>query len=102
MKRVYSVYVYLNSETGEVVYGGLTVNEYMRDRKHASRCNSPQDPGHNLPLYRFIRANGGMDNFEMVVISRTTDRKIGLAKEKSVIETFRPVGNVHHNRKVKK
>ena len=42
----------------------------MRDRmyKHKSRCNNENNPAYNQKKYKFIRANGGWDAWQMVEI----------------------------------
>ena len=44
-------------------YIGSTEDFTERCRTHKTRCNNTNDPKHNYKVYKFIRANLGMDNF---------------------------------------
>jgi len=52
-----------------VVYVGSTCNFPNRKRAHNYRCYDENNTKFNLPIYQYIRANGGMDCFEIVPIS---------------------------------
>jgi hypothetical protein len=49
-------------------YVGHTTNFSQRKWTHKSCCNNPNDKAHNIPLYLFIRANGGLENWSMIEI----------------------------------
>ena len=49
-------------------YVGHTTDFNSRKSKHKSRCSNPTDKKHNYNVYRFIRANGGWENWEMILI----------------------------------
>ena len=44
-------------------YVGSTEDFSQRCRTHKSRCNNTNDAKHNYKLYKYVRANGGFDNF---------------------------------------
>jgi hypothetical protein len=46
-------------------YAGHTSSFRHRKTNHKSNCNNPTSKEYNYPLYQFIRANGGWDNWEM-------------------------------------
>jgi len=48
------------------VYVGSTVNFRGRKGAHKSKCNTSKGDG--LRLYEFIRANGGFENWDMIVL----------------------------------
>ena len=48
------------------IYVGHTTNLISRKGKHKSRCNNEKDPGYNTYVYKFIRNNGGWDNWEII------------------------------------
>ena len=50
------------------IYGGSSTNKAQRKQCHKTRCNNPKNTKHNFYVYQFIRAHGGWDNWEMVVI----------------------------------
>ena len=49
-------------------YVGHTICFRHRKCTHKSLCNNPNDRHYNTPLYVFIRANGGFENWNMLVI----------------------------------
>ena len=50
-------------------YVGHTTNFKNRKQQHKRTCYNENDKAHyNNHLYKFIRNNGGFDNFEMVLI----------------------------------
>ena len=50
------------------VYVGSTTNLHKRRSAHKGACNRPDNKGHNIPVYQFIRNNGGWDNWEVIKI----------------------------------
>jgi hypothetical protein len=50
------------------VYVGSTTNLAQRRSNHKSDCTKPDNKGHNVPVYQFIRENGGWDNWEVIKI----------------------------------
>ena len=44
-------------------YVGSTEDYTQRCRGHKSACNNTNDKDHNLKVYKYIRANGGFENF---------------------------------------
>jgi hypothetical protein len=49
-------------------YVGSTCNVRTRRDRHRRRCVYKSEKAHNLPLYQFIRAHGGWDNWTLVVL----------------------------------
>lgn len=93
--KQFSTYALVNKQTGEPVYVGLTSNPKARLSCHTSRCNNAWDPKHNLRVYKHIRAYGGMDNFEMAVLSTHNVHQEGRNKEVQLIEQLQPSGNTN-------
>lgn len=50
------------------VYVGSTTDFTSRKRSHKNACNSPTNRNYHLKIYQTIRANGGWDNWTIVVI----------------------------------
>ena len=50
-------------------YVGSTNDFKRRMRAHKNYSHSPNAPQYNYPLYKYIRANGGWEAFEMVELS---------------------------------
>jgi hypothetical protein len=51
-------------------YVGHTTDFAKRKNSHKRRCENPADKKHNLKVYRYIRENGGWDNFIMLEIEK--------------------------------
>lgn len=49
-------------------YTGSTSNFYKRKQQHKSNCYNIKDKKYNYYVYKFIRENGGWENFEMLQI----------------------------------
>jgi len=71
---IYKIYC-RNSEITEC-YVGSTEDFIQRCSEHKSRCNNTNGPKYNLKVYKFIRANGGWDNFiiEQIIDCDLEDR----------------------------
>jgi len=74
------------------VYIGSTTNFTNRKRQHKCSCNTE-----TTPLYKFIRENGGWDNFDMILVDYVPcETKLELHKiEREYIEKIQPALN--HN-----
>lgn len=72
------------------VYIGHTKNFSTRKYLHKSTCNLQTHPNHNFPVYKFIRENGGWDNWSMVPIEEGEyDNTIqGKIREQQLIESY--------------
>jgi len=51
------------------VYVGSTMNIRTRKNGHKSDCNNEHGKNYNIPVYKFIRANGGFENWSMVMLT---------------------------------
>ncbi len=49
-------------------YVGSTKNMTRRKCEHKSVCNNPNSKMHNLYVYQYIRENGGISNWDMVLV----------------------------------
>ena len=49
-------------------YVGSTVNPTSRKSGHHNACYDENNKSHNYRIYQFIRANGGWDNWEFVIL----------------------------------
>ena len=52
------------------IYVGHTTDFIRRKSQHKHSCNTVIDKGYNFKLYKFIRDNGGWDNFDMIEIEK--------------------------------
>jgi hypothetical protein len=63
------IYRFVCNDTAvQECYVGSTTNWIHRKAAHKSRCNTETDKGYNLKIYQTIRANGGWENWSMVLI----------------------------------
>jgi hypothetical protein len=71
---IYKIYC-RDSEITEC-YVGSTEDFHKRCKNHKSVCNNENDSKHNLKVYKYIRANLGMDNFiiEQIIDCELEDR----------------------------
>ena len=74
------------------IYIGSTTNFRHRKNEHKSSCNNENDKKHNTKVYKFIRENGGFENWDMVEIEKVnaTDKKHLCKNERRVIEQLKP------------
>jgi len=64
-------------ETIKETYIGSTMDFKQRMRHHKSCCHNENSKKYNVPLYKFIRENGGWGAWKMTIIDSltTTDKK---------------------------
>ena len=66
-----------------LLYIGSTNDFTVRKARHKYSCNNPKSKKHNLPVYKYIRANGGWENWEMTEIYFGSEY---LEKEKEILK----------------
>src|SRR5210317_597352 len=49
-------------------YVGSTTCLRNRKNRHKTSCNNEKDKDYNYPVYKFIRDNGGFDNWEVIMV----------------------------------
>lgn len=74
------------------IYIGSTKNFNRRRTNHKSICNNENDKRYNYPVYQFIRANRGFNNWRMIQLETVNyDTKRDLeAHERRWIEQLKP------------
>ena len=50
------------------IYVGSSTNKAQRKKNHKNKSTNPKDKAYNFYVYQFIRAHGGWENWEMVII----------------------------------
>mgnify|MGYP003631494624 FL=1 len=59
-----SIYkIYCKNKNIKECYVGCSNNFLRRKSQHKTSCNNPKDQNYNYLLYKFIRENGGFDNW---------------------------------------
>ena len=56
-------------------YIGSTINFKVRKIAHKTSCNNRKNRKYNYKIYKFIRENGGLDNWNMIIIKKFKDCK---------------------------
>ena len=71
-------------------YVGHTSNFIKRKWAHKETCYNENSPAYNLNIYRFIRDNGGFQNFDMILIDTVNceNRLEACKKEREYIESL--------------
>jgi len=73
-------------------YIGYSKDFPARKSNHKSDCNNVKSPDYNTPVYKFIRENGGFDNWDFEILERANleDKKEAKTLERYYIETLKP------------
>lgn len=71
-------------------YIGCTTDFTRRKARHKHNCSNEACADYNINVYRFIRDNGGWDNWDMILIeTRRCENKLDASKiEREYIETY--------------
>ena len=68
---IYSFYkIVCKDENIKDLYVGKTTDLKKRWTKHKFNCNNENDKKYNLKLYKFIRENGNIDNWNIIEIDK--------------------------------
>jgi len=66
---IYTFYqIVCNDKTVKESYVGSSVNFKDRKSRHKCNCNSPNSKCYNFKIYKFIRDNGGWNNFNFITL----------------------------------
>ena len=84
--------------TIEDIYIGSTTNLYNRKKKHKSDSNNEKHRIYKTYVYKFIRENGGFENWDMIMIKEVNvDNKRELEREeRKVFEELKPTLNIRN------
>jgi hypothetical protein len=74
------------------IYVGSTIDLVKRRTDHKSVCNNPNNGKHNLPVYQYIRDNGGWENWQVVQIEKVecASGQDLCQREREVFERLKP------------
>ena len=83
-------------------YIGHTNNYEKRKQEHIKSCINSKTKNHHCKIYQCIRANGGIDNWEMVILEQfcAKNRKEAEQKEQEYIDKMNPSLNMCKAQKV--
>tara|TARA_R110000822_G_scaffold239820_1_gene369501 strand:- start:5 stop:685 length:681 start_codon:yes stop_codon:yes gene_type:complete len=73
-------------------YIGSTIDFHKRQLKHKSCCNNVKGNDYNLKVYKYIRDNGGFDewNFEILELGEYENKYLLYERERFFIEQNKP------------
>jgi len=91
MGIVYKLFC-LDSDIKEF-YIGSSKKFKRRKYEHKSRCNNENSDRYNLKVYKFIRANGGYNNFDYEILLKTEDDNDIKILEQKYIDELKPTLN---------
>ena len=76
----------------EKIYIGSTCNLNNRKRTHKHSCNNETDRNYNSNIYKYMRDNGGYDNFEFTIlrVCEGEDKADRHELEQSFINVYEP------------
>jgi len=79
------------------IYVGSTTYFRRRYMQHRLACIDEKSKSYNFPLYRFMRENGGVDNWEMEIIEKFSckTKKELLWKEREWYDKLKPKLNIN-------
>ena len=96
---IYKIY---QLEIPEIFYIGSTTNFSSRKSNHKKYCNNKVSKKYKYPLYKYIRACGGWDNFTIEIIEKyqCKTKEYGLQKEQEYIDLLKPKLNSMKAKKI--
>ena len=98
------IYGITQIDSDELMYVGSTISFNKRILKHKSNCNNEKGEKYNMPVYKYIRDNGGIDNFNFEIIFKVNcynKYELELV-ERSYIDDLKPKMNKHIPTRTKK
>ena len=86
------------------IYIGSTTNFKQRKRQHKNCCTKIDNKNYNLNVYKFIRDNGGWDNWDMILLKNVSvNSRLELNKiERECYEEYKPTLNKQKPTRTKK
>lgn len=82
MSETYTIYKIICKDLSiEDCYVGSTKNLRNRTSEHKSNCYNSNSDRHNYKVYKFIRDNGGWENFSVIKI-----KEMDCSKEEKLLE----------------
>ena len=72
MINMIRIYIYKlikkDATNDDMVYIGSTNNITIRFQGHKDKCNNPKSTKYNTKVYKYIRENGGINEWELVIL----------------------------------
>lgn len=88
----FCIYKIYQKDNPDIFYIGSTNNFSSRKSNHKKNCNNKVSKKYKYPLYQYIRACGGWDNFiiEEYLKFPCNSKGEGLQKEQEIIDLLKP------------
>lgn len=86
---IYKIY---QKDSPEIFYIGSSKNFSSRKSSHKKHCSNKVSKKYKYPLYQYIRACGGWDNFIMEEYEKPSikSKGEGLQREQEIIDLLKP------------
>jgi len=68
--------IYCKDENIKDCYVGSTNDLHKRKNEHKNKCNNSNSKEYNYKVYEFIRANGGFENFDFMILEQFENKMI--------------------------
>ncbi len=93
---IYKIY---NISQPDNIYIGSTTDFNRRKSQHKKNTTNKRNKAYNRLLYKYIRLEGGFDNFKMEILEKypCKTRDEGLKREKELIELNKSKLNIIYN-----
>ena len=87
--------IFCKDENIKECYVGSTIDLNLIKSIHKNMCNNEKSVGYNYPVYRFIRDNGGFDNWNFLILENypCRNKEQLLFKERYWFEKLGPMLN---------
>lgn len=84
---IYKIY---QNDKPDILYIGSTCNFSRRKSNHKKNCYNRVSKKYHYPLYKYIRGNGGFDNFSIEIVEKypCKTKNEGLKKEAELIQFY--------------
>jgi excinuclease UvrABC nuclease subunit len=92
----YIFYSIKSIEDDEIIYVGSTTNYKNRLSRHKHNCNKLNNEKYYVPLYKYIREQGGFDQFKFEIIEQSEydNKNDALMIENKYINEYKPKCNI--------
>ncbi len=95
MDKVSCIYCIVHKLDNEMdnIYFGSTKDLCDRKRNHKIVCNNETSEKYNFKVYQYIRENGGMENFQFIILEECEVEKLKRL-EQSYMDVYKPSLNM--------
>lgn len=97
----FTIYSIKNKNDSTDIYIGSTTDFSRRRYQHKKNCYNRCSKAYHYPLYKYIRALGGFDKFDISILEKypCKTKAEGLEREKTLIAIYK--ANLNINKPIK-